>query len=81
VTERRIFVMYRELKLVEQALETSGPIAIDELAGTLEDLGHRANHIWVPLTYSQRLFILKSHIALAHEQLEKRQKAEAAPPT
>jgi TRAP-type uncharacterized transport system substrate-binding protein len=81
VTERRIFVMYRELKLVEQALETSGPIAIDELAATLEDLGHRANHIWVPLTYSQRLFILKSHIALAHEQLEKRQKAEAAPRT
>jgi hypothetical protein len=81
VTERRIFVMYRELKLVEQALETSGPIAMDELAGTLEYLAHRANHIWVPLTYSQRLFILKSHIALAQQQLEKRLKAEAAPPT
>jgi TRAP-type uncharacterized transport system substrate-binding protein len=81
VTERRIFVMYRELKLVEQALETSGPIAMDELAGTLEYLAHRANHIWVPLTYSQRLFILKSHIALAQQQLEKRLKAEAAAPT
>jgi TRAP-type uncharacterized transport system substrate-binding protein len=81
VTERRMFVMYRELKLVEQALETSGPIAVDQLAATLGDLGHRANHIWVPLTYSQRLFILKSHIALAQEHLEKRQTAEAASPT
>ncbi len=81
VTERRMFVMYRELKLVEQALETSGPIAVDQLAAMLEYLGHRANHIWVPLTYSQRLFILKSHIALAQEHLEKRQTAEVAPPT
>lgn len=81
LTERRIFVMYRELKLVERALETSAPIAMDEVAASLEYLGHRANHIWVPLTYSQRLFILKSHIALAQERLEKRQKAEAALPT
>jgi TRAP-type uncharacterized transport system substrate-binding protein len=79
LTERRIFVMYRELKLVERAMETGGPVALGELAATLEDLGHHANHIWVPLSYSQRLFILKSHIALAREQLDKRLAAGTAP--
>jgi len=77
-TERRIFVMYRELKLVERALERSGPGAgADQLADVLADLARRANHLWVPLGYSQRLFILKSHIALAQEQVEKRLQAEA----
>jgi len=80
VTERRIFVMYRELKLVERALETTGPIARDQLAEALADLERRANHLWVPLGYSQRLFILKSHISLAQEQIEKRLKAEAGAP-
>ena len=80
VTERRIFVMYRELKLVEQALEGAGPVTgMDRLAAALEDLARRANHLWVPLGYTQRLFILKSHIALAREQLDKRLAAEAAP--
>jgi len=80
VTERRLFGMYRELKLVERALETTGPVTgMDVLAATLEELARRANHLWVPLGYSQRLFILKSHIALAQEQLDKRRAPEAAP--
>ncbi len=73
VTERRLFGMYRELKLVERELETTGPVAgLDQLAAVLEELARRANHLWVPLGYSQRLFILKSHIALAQEHLDKR---------
>jgi len=82
VTERRIFGLYRELKLVERDLETTGPLSgTDQLAASLDDLARRANHMWVPLPFNQRLFIVKSHIALAQEHLEKRKKAEAAPPT
>jgi len=80
VTERRIFVMYRQLKLVEQALESPGPNpGLDELSGVLEDLRVRASNLRVPLGYAQRLFILKSHIALAREQLDARLAAETAP--
>jgi TRAP-type uncharacterized transport system substrate-binding protein len=80
VTERRLFGMYRELKLVERELEATGPVAgLDQLADVLGELARRANHLWVPLGYSQRLFILKSHIALAQEHLDKRLKAEATP--
>ena len=80
ITERRIFVMYRELKVVERALEAEGPVAgFDRLAAALAEVERRANHLWVPLGYSQRLFILKSHIALAREHIDKRLKAEAEP--
>ncbi|MDH5283842.1 MAG: hypothetical protein OEW80_08170, partial [Gemmatimonadota bacterium] len=82
VTERRIFGFYRELKLVERELELPGEaVALDRLAGELEALDRRANHLWVPLSYSQRLFILKSHVALAQEQVEKRRSAVAPPAT
>ena len=80
VTERRIFVMYRELKFVEQALEAEGPVAgLDRLAAALAEVERRANHLWVPLGYSQRLFILKSHIALIQGRIDKRRTAEAEP--
>ena len=45
----------------------SGPAPYD-LVTRLEDLARRANHLSVPLGFSQRLFILKSHIALAREE-------------
>jgi hypothetical protein len=51
------------------------------LDSELQDLDRRANHLWVPLAYAQRLFILKSHVALAREQVEKRRDAAAAPAT
>jgi TRAP-type uncharacterized transport system substrate-binding protein len=82
VTERRIFGLYRELKLVERELELPEAGAeLDRLDSELQDLDRRANHLWVPLAYAQRLFILKSHVALAREQVEKRRDAAAAPAT
>ena len=82
VTERRIFGLYRELKLVERDLELPGAVAeLERLEGELEDLDRRANHLWVPLSYAQRLFILKSHVALAREQVEKRRVAAVQPPS
>jgi hypothetical protein len=80
VTERRIFGLYRELKLVERELELPEAMSqLSRLESELEDLDRRANHLWVPLSYAQRLFILKSHVALAREQVEKRRNAAAQP--
>jgi TRAP-type uncharacterized transport system substrate-binding protein len=71
--EHRIYRLYGELAALEAELEQAGPgPAPSHLATALEDLARRANHLSVPLRYSQRLFILKSHIALAKEEIEKR---------
>jgi hypothetical protein len=47
----------------------------DDLVAGLDDLGRRANRLSVPLRFTQRLFILKSHIAQARDEVEKRQEA------
>lgn len=71
--EHRIYSLYGELHALEGELEQAGPgPAPRHLVAALEDLTKRANHVSVPLGYSQRLFILKSHIALAKEEVEKR---------
>ena len=80
--EHRIYRLYGELKALETELEESGPgPAPFHLATALEDLATRANHLSVPLRYSQRLFILKSHIAMAKQELEKRRGAVSRPAT
>ena len=71
--ERRIYSLYGQLTVLEAELDQAGPgPAPPQLAAALEDLARRANHLSVPLFYSQRLFILKSHIALAKEEVERR---------
>jgi TRAP-type uncharacterized transport system substrate-binding protein len=75
VIERRIYKLYGELMILEADLDrSSGPVPQD-LATRLEDLARRANHLSVPLRFSQRLFILKSHIAQARNEMEKRHEA------
>jgi TRAP-type uncharacterized transport system substrate-binding protein len=75
VIERRIYKLYGELMILEADLDrSSGPVP---QATRLEDLARRANHLSVPLRFSQRLFILKSHIAQARNELEKRHEAVA----
>ncbi len=71
--ERRMFSLYRELKVIEMELEAhpSGEAAF-ALAAALEELARRVNRLKVPLHFTQRLFILKNHIAEAQERLEKR---------
>ena len=78
IIERRIYKLYGELMMLEAELDRgSGPAPYD-LVSRLEDLARRANHLSVPLRFSQRLFILKSHIALAREEAGRR---PAAMPT
>jgi TRAP-type uncharacterized transport system substrate-binding protein len=76
MVEHRIYSLYGQLKLLEGELEEAGPGQPPEhIAAALEDLAKRANHLSVPLRYAQRLFILKSHIAMAQAEVEKRRGA------
>lgn len=73
LVERRIFRLYGELKGLEMELERhSAGAAPPEVVAELDQLARRANHLRVPLAYAQRLFILKSHIALAQQEAAKR---------
>jgi TRAP-type uncharacterized transport system substrate-binding protein len=75
LVEHRIYSLYGQLKILETELEKAGPGPVPEqIAAALQDLATRANHLSVPLLYTQRLFILKSHIALAQEEVEKRRR-------
>ena len=72
--QRRIFGMYGELKLLETELEALGPgDPAHDLDVELDQLARRAQRLRVPLGYAQRLFILKDHISLAQQEVEKRQ--------
>ncbi len=82
MVERRIYSLYGQLMILEAELERAGPgQAPHHLAAALEDLARRANHLSVPLGYSQQLFILKSHIAQARANVEQRREPASGPPT
>ena len=72
LVETRIYRLYGRLRVLEQELEEAGPGQLDHLATELDDLARQASHLSVPLHYSQRLFILKSHIASARGEVDKR---------
>lgn len=79
VTQRRIFSFYRELREIELLLEAPAAAgSLDEVAAALSDLDHRATGLKVPLSFAQRRFILKSHIALAREEVERRKALQAS---
>jgi len=65
---RRIFRWYRQLRSVEaQVVDASAPRA--ELVAELDRLDARAARIAVPLSYSDELYNLRSHIALVRARL------------
>ena len=71
--ETRIYRLYGRLRVLEQELEETGPgPSLERLAAQLDELARNASHLSVPLHYSQRLFILKSHIAMARGEVDKR---------
>jgi hypothetical protein len=79
VVERRIFSLYGELKFLESEIQASGAGEVrDDVATRLADLAARAQRLHVPLGYAQRLFILKSHIAQAQGEIEKRRSVAAS---
>lgn len=76
--ERRIYNLYGQLMVLEADLNQTSPAGADRVAAALDDLAKRASNLSVPLRYSQRLFILKSHIALTKEQVERRRAMSTA---
>lgn len=80
--QRRIYLLYGELRVLEAELASMSPDApTRDVAMKLERLAKRANGLRVPLGFAQRLFILRSHIAMAQEEVEKRESlARREPP-
>ena len=72
LVETRIYRLYGRLRLLEQDIEEAGEGQLGALSAELDELARQASHLSVPLYYSQRLFILKGHIATAREQVDKR---------
>jgi TRAP-type uncharacterized transport system substrate-binding protein len=78
IIQRPIYRLYGELKLLEAEAESAHPgHAKEDIAAALADLSRRAHRLRVPLSYAQRLFILRDHIAAAQKELEKKPQASA----
>src|SRR5262249_51994406 len=71
--QRRIFLLYGELKVLEGEMEALGPDdPIGDVASRLEKLARKAQRLRVPLGHAQRLFILRSHITTAQQEAARR---------
>jgi len=75
---RRIFRLYGELKFLERDLERRGSgEGAGDLVGHLDRLEGRANHLQVPLAYTNLLYNLRRDIQLVRERLATRQEPQA----
>jgi TRAP transporter TAXI family solute receptor len=69
---RRIFRLYRELRVLEKDLESRRPgQSGGDLTTRLERIEERANHLRMPVFYSNMLYTLRMHIVLVRERLKK----------
>ncbi|CAG4884097.1 conserved protein of unknown function [Georgfuchsia toluolica] len=69
----RIFRHYGELKFLEADVESDpGSHTRQEWLDKLEGIEHGINHIAVPLAFSDRLFTLRTHLALVRETILKK---------
>ena len=67
---RRIFRLYGELKFLERDLDRSDPAeSAGDLVDHLDRLEERANHLQVPLAYTNLLYNLRRDIRLVKEKL------------
>ena len=73
MVERRIFLLYSDLKFLEMEWENS---ASDTIAGALSErldrLEERADHLRVPIAYRHMLYTLKHHISLVRQRLREK---------
>jgi TRAP transporter TAXI family solute receptor len=75
---RRIFRLYGELKFLERDLERSDSAeAAGDLVAQLDRLEERANHLQVPLAYTNLLYNLRRDIQLVRERLAARRETGA----
>ena len=68
--KKKISRLYGELRLLEDKMEASGAGARgSDLVGQLDRLEHQANHLKVPASYANMLYMLRNHIDLVRERL------------
>jgi len=72
----RIFRWYRQLREVENAI---GKRPNDELLRELAEIEHRVEHVDVPLSFTDELYSLRTHIHLVAERLVAPAPALASP--
>jgi len=65
----RVFRWYRQLREIEDASAQSN-VNARELLPRLDDLEHRVEKISVPLSYTEELYALRSHIDLVRKRLQ-----------
>ena len=71
----RVFRWYRQLRDIEDALQTKSASPAD-LLDEVNKLDAKAQHIAVPLSYADQLYDLRSHIQLVRERLSSTQEAQ-----
>ena len=73
IVERRIFLLYSDLKFLEAEWEVS---ASDTISGALSErldrLEERADHLRLPTGYTHMLYTLKHHISLVRQRLREK---------
>jgi TRAP-type uncharacterized transport system substrate-binding protein len=70
--QRRIFRFYGELRFLERELESRGAgQSIDDLSSRLDRIEEKANHLRVPVFYSNMLYTLRMHISLVRGRMER----------
>jgi TRAP transporter TAXI family solute receptor len=70
---RRVYKLYRDLKHIEQELESSsGRDGAARVLPHLLELEQRANRMRMPASYAQGLYTLRMHIELVRAELERR---------
>ena len=70
--QRRIFRLYGELRFLEHDLESGGANQnFEKLRSRLDRIEDKANHLKVPIMYSNMRYTLWMHITLVRERLEK----------
>ena len=69
----RIFRWYRQLRLIEDSLSSKRSRAA-ELTDELDRLEAKVERVSVPLSYTEELYSLRSHIALVRERLSEASK-------
>ena len=67
---RRLYPMYRELKLVELDLQARGSGTPDALIRRLDDLDQRARDLTMPALFNESIFTLRGHIAALRERVQ-----------
>ena len=68
----RIYARYGELKFIEAELETHPDrLTRSEWLKRVDAIEHSVNRLPVPLTFSDRVYTLRSHIVLVRQAIEK----------